>query len=286
MISTNNGPGWSAWINSGFKYASTALTDTWKKTQEQHEIKCKEAAKKALVHQWGLDFDPMYGMVRLGIVGLMDENVKRQGNQKGGIKIAIRSHKIFIEPWNCIQGLRREICIEDRKELLSLKKHIIKALEWFPPQKCYYYRTIFEHAIKGLEALRRTYGTEEDGTEEDFTSRGIKQYIEIIQKALDDTDFCLEEPPKIATVRDKIAKNVKLEINETIEFFLYQNIKPLWELREDLSLQTLHNNFITKRIDSIRADVRYNPACFKKILKAIPFSQALPGGTQSLPEPF
>jgi hypothetical protein len=216
-----------------------------------------------------LEFDPIYGVVRLATLGLMkqlrNEFVKETSKANEGFKITIANHKIYLQEPGYKQKVMRTLWQSKREELLSLHKHILIALDWLPvknQQENESIRTIYTYAIQGYNSLCETY-------QEDFTSRGLQIDSSYIEKTLTGSVSQLEYLKidhfkfiPIEELKQKQIKQETLSFKEQELIYFYEKLIPLWN---KMVLQNIANNLVLKRIHSLRIDVRENPQDFAKI---------------------
>lgn len=244
------------------------LTEYFKSPPQQKtddQIK-EEQYQKTLQHE-NLDLDPMLAVIRLALTSLIAVDYP-----KGGIRIGIRAQDIHIECPGGIQIAKRIWYQEDRTQLLSLRKHLVKALKWFAPWKKENssVKIIFEKAIKGLEELQKTYIEKDEHLqiEHDFTGRGIGDDIELIKTCIGDTEDKILQCLKEANANYFKLSDISLTEKQTHDQYLSEKVTLYW--KDKLTL--LSDLFNANQIKSIKTFdlVKNSPKNFSEILKNYP----------------
>jgi hypothetical protein len=259
-----------------------------------------------------LAFDPFYGFIRFAIAGLIYskekilqqkaiETDKSKEYPKVGLKVSVFKYKIYITLAGIYQTVVRSLPLmgSDRTELLLLQKPIVKGLKWFSPHKFPDMAIIYRAALMGLEALHETYGPDSQGHEKDFTGRGVRSDVSLIQKY---TESNAEKfTSDIAEIDQKLfpLKDQKLTQDETRDEFLHNQVHAKWDAQIKIianSLELAQNHLdmlqitddkeeikeyssaFDTEIDSLRQRIRTAPENFMRILEKIDgLNQALIG---------
>lgn len=98
-----------------------------------------------LKHEKNMILDPLTSIIRISILSFKED----------GTKISINNNKISYCPPGLFQGTIRLAYGDNREDLHNLYNPIIKATEWFEPDKII--RNLFIHSIQGLKLLRKSY---------------------------------------------------------------------------------------------------------------------------------
>jgi hypothetical protein len=201
------------------------------KTPEAERLEAKQLLEE-------LDFDPLYGMISLGIVHFKAaREIHYTNNPKPQVKIYINRCTIESRVNGVIQRCLRTLCPEaGRAQLSILRKHIIKALQWFPPHKSVEVQLINQFAAKGLETLYNTYKPESAKVAEEPIGRALdndKILIQSASAASNDRElaqiFSADELTRMFPLSNQpIRPNEAGEGVETRDQMMERLIKALW----------------------------------------------------------
>jgi hypothetical protein len=202
-----------------------------------------------LINREQLAFDPLYGMVRLGVLHqtyLIASEKLTAGDPKPAVYFYIEDGKMYIKE-SAITNLYASTSDEN---LLTLRRHIVKALKWFYPNTAEL-RTIFEFTIKGLEALKER---ETEAIALDDLPASISELIPIGARSVATTirGRCLQED--ILLIRSVLdAKTQKIA-----EAIINQEDRELFRL-QDLNLtgndDTIETRYAFKMLNRWNVDL-------------------------------
>ena len=182
-----------------------------------------------------LDINPMDLMVGLAIVSLKE--LREQLNMKNPkIKIKISAFAITSATKDIWQSVDRTRGGASRDDLSILRKHIIKALKWFPPYEDEDVKTICKFASAGLGTLYNTYKPEGKKVHEDALCSRLKSDAELIDRSVTANDknelaLILEsEESKAFPLRDEL---ISPEV--TRDMMVAKMTREVW-MKGDLSI--------------------------------------------------
>ena len=93
-----------------------------------------------------------------------------------GVKISISNNAITYNEPSYLQGLFRNLNGDAREDLHNIYNPLLKMIEWYPPDKNYVFKYLYERCLEGFNLLLQSYNT----------SSTISHTLELYKKLITD----------------------------------------------------------------------------------------------------
>ena len=93
-----------------------------------------------------------------------------------GVKISISNNVITYNEPSYLQGLFRKLNGDAREDLHNIYNPLLKMIEWYPPDKNYVFKYLYERCLEGFNLLLQSYNT----------SSTISHTLELYKKLITD----------------------------------------------------------------------------------------------------
>ena len=93
-----------------------------------------------------------------------------------GVKLSISNNAITYNEPSYLQGLFRNLNGDAREDLHNIYNPLLKMIEWYPPDKNYVFKYLYERCLEGFNLLLQSYNT----------SSTISHTLELYKKLITD----------------------------------------------------------------------------------------------------